>query len=312
MKPGEKFAADKLFPSLGMGIGLRGSHYAHILSTLPAISWFEAISENYMGIAGGSGGRPLHTLESIRKHYPIVLHGVSMSIGSTDPLNYDYLAKLKSLASQIEPSWISDHLCWTGVEGKNLHDLLPLPYTEEAIKHVADRISEVQDYLGRRILIENVSSYLTYRHSEMTEWEFIEQIVTRADCGILLDVNNIYVSSVNHSFDPETFLNGIPVHRVGQFHLAGHSNMGTHLIDTHDAPVCDEVWKLYEKAVRRFGLVSTLLEWDDKIPEFNVLEEETERARQVARKALTNDDDSRPTALPWKSPKVDAVDHYRP
>ncbi len=311
MSPSEKFAAEKFFPSLGMGIGLRSSHYAHILSTLPAISWFEAISENYMGIAGGSGGRPLQTLEQIRSHYPVVLHGVSLSIGSTDPLSYDYLARLKSLMQRIDPSWISDHLCWTGVEGTNLHDLLPLPYTQEAIKHVADRISEVQDYLGRRILIENVSSYLTYRHSEMSEWEFIAEIVKRAGCGILLDVNNIYVSAVNHSFDPETFLNGIPVGSVGQFHLAGHSNMGTHLIDTHDHLVCDEVWQLYEKAVRRFGLVSTLLEWDDKIPEFSVLEEETERARVVAEKALDNDGSYRQSPLPWKSPKVDALDNHR-
>lgn len=263
---------------LGVGLGLRPQHYSHILRERPLISWFEALSENYMGIEGGSEGRPLKILETLRKDYPIVLHGVSLSIGATDPLNRTYLKKLKSLVSRIEPSWISDHLCWTGVDGENIHDLLPLPFTEGVLKHLTSRIRRVQDYLGRKILLENVSSYLTYTHSEMSEWEFLKELCERADCGVLLDINNVYVSAVNQKFDPRTYIDAIPHGRVGQMHLAGHSDCGKYLLDTHDQPVTDPVWDLYRVALKRFGSVPTLIEWDAKIPEFEVLETEAKKA----------------------------------
>lgn len=267
---------------LGVGLGLRPSHYDHVLSRRPAVSWFEAISENYMGLRGGSsGGRPLEMLEEVRGRYPVTLHGVSLNVGSADPLNRDYLKRLKRLVRVIEPAIVSDHLCWTGVGGRNLHDLLPLPYTEAAIEHVAARLRHVQEFLGRRILIENVSSYLTYRHSEMTEWEFLTEIASRADCGILLDVNNIHVSAVNHGFDALDYINAVPTARVGEMHLAGYSDEGGFLIDTHDHPVSDPVWDLYAAAIRRFGPVPTLIEWDDKIPAFERLEQEAARAEEV-------------------------------
>ncbi|MGH8456289.1 MAG: DUF692 domain-containing protein, partial [Stenotrophobium sp.] len=203
-----------LHPPLGYGLGLRVPHYEEILETNPPLDWLEILSENYMA----PGGRPLHYLDRFRERYPLVMHGVSLSIGSSDPLNLDYLRSLKSLAQRIEPAWISDHLCWTGVDGKNLHDLMPLPYTEEAVAHVAARVRQVQDVLGRRILIENVSSYVTYHQSQLSEWEFLAELAERADCLILLDINNIYVSSFNHGFDPRAYLAGIPVARVQQFH----------------------------------------------------------------------------------------------
>lgn len=265
------------FPFLGFGVGLRRPHYAHILETHPAMDWFEVISENYMV----AGGRPLEVLEAVRDRYPIVTHGVSLSIGSADPLNRKYLKELKVLAQRFEPAWISDHLCWTGVGGHNLHDLLPLPYTEEVVRHVSKRIRKVQDFLERPILIENVSSYMTFRDSRLTEWDFLRAIAEEADCGILLDINNIFVSAFNHRFSAEEYLDAIPVERVVQYHLAGHSDYGTHLLDTHDHPVRDEVWALYERAVRRFGAVSTLIEWDDHIPEFGVLVDTAERARRI-------------------------------
>ncbi len=265
-------------PGLGFGLGLRPAHYDEILATAPAVDWFEIISENYMV----GGGKPLYYLERIRARYPIVMHGVSLSIGSTDPLDEDYLARLKALAARIEPAWISDHLCWTGVDGRNLHDLLPLPYTEAVARHVAERVARVQDYLGRRILLENVSSYLSYRFSEMTEWEFLSAVVERADCLILLDINNIYVSSFNHGFDPLAYLDGVPAARIQQFHLAGHRDLDTHLIDTHDEPVPDPVWSLYREAVRRFGAVSTMIERDDRIPPLAELLTELDRARALA------------------------------
>jgi uncharacterized protein len=267
------------YPYFGFGLGLRVPHYETILKTLPEVGWFEVISENYMV----PGGKPLNYLERIRSHYPMAMHGVSMSIGGTDPLNPEYLKQLKSLADRIEPMWISDHLCWTGTDGKNLHDLLPLPYTEEALKHVADRVSQVQDFLGRRMLLENVSSYVSYYQSEMAEWDFIAALAERADCLILLDVNNVYVSSVNHDFNPVEYLQGIPLDRVQQFHLAGHSNCGDYIIDTHDAPIIDPVWDLYAEAVRRFGDVSTMIERDDNIPELSELLEELDQARRIAR-----------------------------
>ena len=265
------------FPFLGFGVGLRRPHYAHILEHRPAMDWFEVISENFMV----AGGRPLEVLAAVRDRYPIVMHGVSLSIGSADPLNKRYLKELRDLARRFEPAWISDHLCWTGVGGRNLHDLLPLPYTEETVRHVARRIRHVQDFLERPILIENVSSYMTFRDSRLTEWEFLRAIAEEADCGILLDVNNIFVSAFNHRFSAEEYIDSVPVQRVVQFHLAGHSDHGTHLLDTHDHPVCDAVWNLYERALRRFGRVSTLIEWDDNIPDFGVLSETAEHARRI-------------------------------
>jgi uncharacterized protein len=265
------------FPSLGFGVGLRRPHYNLILDTHPKVDWFEVISENFMV----EGGRALEVLEGVREHYPIAMHGVSMSIGSTDPLNRSYLRKLRELARRFEPAWLSDHLCWTGVGGHNLHDLLPLPYTEEAINHVVARIRRVQDTLERPILIENVSSYMAFADSTMTEWEFISTIAEEADCGILLDINNIFVSAFNHRFDANEYVDAVPVERVVQYHLAGHSDHGTHLLDTHDHPVRDEVWALYERAARRFGEVAAIVEWDDNIPEFAVLAEASERARDI-------------------------------
>lgn len=269
-------------PYLGFGLGLRKDHYRDILNNRPDVDWFEVLSENYLV----PGGKPLYWLDEIHRHYPMVLHGVSLSIGSVDPLNTDYLRQLKALAERVDAQWISDHLCWTGVEQVNAHDLLPLPYTEEAIDHVAARIRQVQDFLGRQILIENVSSYLSYKHSVMPEWEFLTEVVARADCLILLDVNNIYVSAVNHEFDPLYYLQHIPVERVQQFHLAGHSNEGDYIIDTHDHPVADPVWQLYEQAVARFGQVSTMIERDDNIPELPVMMAELDMARRLAGNAL--------------------------
>jgi uncharacterized protein len=277
------------FPFLGFGVGLRRQHYSHILATHPRVDWFEVISENFMV----AGGRPLEVLDAVRERYPVVMHGVSLSIGSTDPLNRAYLRELKALARRVEPAWISDHLCWTGVGGRNLHDLLPLPYTEEVVRHVAARIRRVQDALERRILIENVSSYLAFTESTMTEWEFLTAVAGEADCAILLDINNIFVSAFNHRIDAAAYIDAVPVERVVQFHLAGHSDHGTYLLDTHDHPVRDEVWALHERAVRRFGAVSTLIEWDDHIPEFSVLAETAGRARSIdasVRRASTTRD----------------------
>ena len=265
-------------PALGYGLGLRVEHYRQILDSDPAIDWLEILSENYMI----PGGRPLRFLERFRERYPLVMHGVSLSIGSSDPLDREYLKRLRQLADAIEPRWISDHLCWTGSDKVNLHDLMPLPYTEEAIEHVAGRVRQVQDVLGRRILLENVSSYVTYHASRVPEWEFLREIAQRADCLILLDVNNVYVSSHNHGFDPLDYLHGIPVDRVQQFHLAGHRHQGALIVDTHDAPVVDPVWDLYAHAVRRFGAVSTMIERDDEIPPLEELLAELDVARRIA------------------------------
>ena len=262
---------------LGYGVGLRRQHYSHVLETRPKVDWFEVVSENFMV----AGGRALEVLEGVRANYPIVMHGVSMSIGSTDPLNRSYLRQLRDLARRFDPAWISDHLCWTGVGGRNLHDLLPLPYTEEAISHVVARIRNVQDILERPILIENVSSYMAFADSTMREWEFISAIANEADCGILLDINNIFVSAFNHNFDANDYIDAVPADRVVQYHLAGHSDHGTYLLDTHDHPVRDEVWVLYERAARRFGVVSALVEWDDNIPEFAELAQIADRARTI-------------------------------
>ena len=264
-------------PYLGFGLGLRVDHYETILNSEPVVDWFEILSENYMV----PGGKPLHYLDRIRERFPLVMHGVSLSIGSTDPLDRDYLTSLKALAARVRPAWISDHLCWTGVHGRNLHDLLPLPYTEEAVEHVAARVREVQDFLGRQILLENVSSYVSYARSQLSEWEFLAEVCKRADCLILLDINNIYVSSVNHEFDPLTYLNGIPGERVHQFHLAGHEDHGDYIIDTHDHPVPDPVWRLYAEALRRYGPVSTMIERDDNIPPLAELLAELDQARRI-------------------------------
>jgi len=265
----------------GFGLGLRPRHYEAILESSPRVDWFEALSENYMI----PGGRPLDYLERIRERYPVVLHGVSLSIGSTDPLDYDYLKDLKALAKRIDPAWISDHLCWTGVGGRNLHDLMPLPYTDEALDHVARRVRDVQDFLGRRILLENVSSYVAYHSSRMTEWDFLAALAQAADCDILLDVNNIYVSAFNHGFDALEFLDAMPPRRVRQIHLAGHENCGDMIIDTHDARVIEPVWRLYADAIRRFGPVPTMIERDDRIPPLGTLVRELDRARDVAQGA---------------------------
>jgi uncharacterized protein (UPF0276 family) len=268
--------------SLGFGLGLRPVHYAEILEGQPRVDWFEAISENYMV----PGGRPLHMLMRVRERWPVALHGVSLSVGSTDPLDLAYLDRLKALAERVEPAWISDHLCWTGVNGVNLHDLLPLPYTEEALDHVVSRVAQIQERLGRQILLENVSSYVTFAHSAVPEWEFLAEVARRADCLLLLDVNNIHVSAFNNEFDPIAYLDAVPAERVRQIHLAGHENYDTHIIDTHDHPVIDPVWTLYGEAVRRFGAVATMIERDDHIPPLAELERELDRARAVSAEAL--------------------------
>lgn len=264
---------------LGFGLGLRTPHYHDLLNTPhPGLAWLEALTENYLV----PGGKPLHYLHRLRERYPMVLHGVSLSIGGNEQLNRDYLKQVRSLATDIEALWISDHLCWTGIDGINLHDLMPLPFTGEALRHIAQRIGEVQDFLGQRILIENVSSYLQFRDAEMSEWQFIKHLCEEADCLLLLDVNNIYVSSVNHQFDPLLYLQHIPVERVQQIHLAGHSKVDAHLIDTHDAPIVPEVWRLYEAAIRRFGNISTMIERDDNIPALDELLLELDHARALA------------------------------
>ena len=264
--------------TLGFGLGLRPPHYPEILDGDPNIDWFEVISENYMI----PGGQPLHILDQIRERFPIVMHGVSLSIASTDPLNKDYLADLKKLATRVRPRWISDHLCWTGVHGVNLHDLLPIPYTAEALDHIVERVKLVQDFMGCRIALENVSTYVSFKNSEMTEWEFLDEVSKQADCLLLLDVNNVFVSAFNHGYDPHIFIDAIPVDRVVQFHMAGHEDHGTYIIDTHDHPIRDEVWELYAYALRRFGPVSTLIERDDNIPPLDELITELDHARQIA------------------------------
>lgn len=272
-------------PFLGFGLGLRPDYYEEILTQKPDLDWFEILSENYLV----PGGKPLYYLDKIRQHYPMVMHGVSLSLGSSDPVDRNYLKQLKTLAVRIEPVWISDHLCWTGVQGLNIHDLLPIPYTDEAISHIVSRIQQIQDFLGRPILIENVSSYLTYRQSEMTEWDFIVEIIRQAGCYILLDINNVYVSSFNHQFNPLDYINAMPAERVAQIHLAGHSNHGNYIIDTHDAPVIQPVWDLYAAAIQRFGRVSTMIERDDQMPPLTELLSEVNHAREMSRRVLINE-----------------------
>jgi uncharacterized protein len=249
-------------PDLGIGIGLRSSHFGEILSRWPALDWFEVLSENYMD----TGGRPLWVLDQVAERYPVALHGVSLSVGSTDPLSVEYLRKLKALAARTRARWVSDHLCWTGVLGRNTHDLLPLPYDEATLRHVVSRVKQVQDALERPLALENPSSYVAFASSTMSEWAFLSRLAEEADCALLLDVNNVYVSAFNHGFDPEAYVDAIPADRVVQYHLAGHTNKGTHIVDTHSAPAIDAVWALYARACTRTGPVSTLFEWDEAIP----------------------------------------------
>jgi hypothetical protein len=265
--------------NLGFGLGLRTVHFGAILRSRPRVDWFEALTENFLD----TGGRPLRVLEEVAERYPVVLHGVSLSIGSTDPLDLDYLDKVAALAQRVRARWVSDHLCWSSVGRFHLHDLLPLPYTEEALRHVVGRVRRVQDVLGRPLVLENPSSYLVYAHSTMTEWEFLARAAQEGDCGILLDVNNVYVSSVNHDFDPVAYVEAIPPERVVYFHLAGHTRFETHLLDTHSARVADPVWNLYRRAQERTGGRGTLLEWDEDIPPLPVVLRELDRARAALR-----------------------------
>jgi uncharacterized protein (UPF0276 family) len=264
------------YPDLGFGIGLRSVHFDYILKNNPAIDWFEVLSENYLD----TGGRPLNILDQVAERYPVVLHGVSLSVGSTDAINFDYLAKLKALAKRIKARWISDHLCWTGVTGLNTHDLLPMPYTDEALRHTIERVKIIQDFLGQPIALENASTYLEFAASTWPESEFLAALAEQADCAILLDVNNVYVSSFNHGFDAKEYIQRIPRERVVQMHLAGHTNKGTHILDTHSDYVIETVWELYRYAHRLLGGVATLLEWDANIPEFDMVHGEALKARK--------------------------------
>lgn len=273
---------------LGYGLGLRPIYYNEIISNRPPVDWFEIISENYMV----AGGRPLSMLDAVRADYPIVMHGVAMSLASTDPLDFDYLAQLKALIERVQPAWVSDHVAWTGVHGFSLHDLLPIPYTKESLNHIVERIGRVQDYLKRQLVVENASTYVSFISSEMSEQDFVREMAERADCLLLLDINNVFVSCFNHGYDPIAFIDGVPVERVVQFHMAGHTNHETHRVDTHDQPVCEEVWALYEHARRRFGDVSAMIERDDNFPPFSELLEELQRMRDIdsriaAEKALS-------------------------
>jgi uncharacterized protein (UPF0276 family) len=265
----------KKLPNPGLGLGLRSKHFDHILSQRPSVDWFEVISENFMA----SGGRPRQVLRAVAETYPVVMHGVSMSIGSTDPLNLEYLRQLKALAAEVQPLWISDHLCWTGVLSTNSHDLLPLPLTEEALRHVCSRITQVQDILRRPLIIENPSTYMEFRHSTIPEWEFLSEMVAQSGCGLLLDVNNVYVSAFNNEFDPIEYLQKLPHDSIVQMHLAGHRNMGNFIVDTHDQPVLDRVWELFSLAWDLTGGASLLLEWDSEIPDFDEYHAELLKAR---------------------------------
>ncbi len=272
----------KNFPQLGFGLGLRPQHYRHILRYQPKIDWFEIISENFMD----TDGLPKRNLAKIKERYPIVMHGVAMSIGTVDPLNSEYLRKLKALIDWINPAWISDHLCWTGIAHKNSHDLLPVPYTEEALKHIVSRIKQVQDFLGRPIALENPSTYLEFKTSHISESEFIAQMAKESGCNLLLDVNNVYVTCFNHRLDPQGYIDALPLDRVIQIHLSGHTNKGTYIIDTHDDHVVDEVWQIYKYVVHKAGRVpNTMIEWDGNIPSFPILNDELKKAKRAAKNA---------------------------
>ena len=261
-------------PIQGVGIGLRSQHYQHILNNRPHTPWFEVLTDNYMG----DGGQPLDYLEKIRKDYAVTFHGVGMSLGSDGPLNMDYMQKLKALKQRFHPAWVSDHLCWSASGRHASNELLPLPYTEEAIRHMANKIQQAQDYLGDRMLIENVSSYIAYKDSSISEWEFINAVADEADCYTLFDVNNIYVSARNHDFDAQDYIDGIDSSRVREIHLAGYEDQGTHLLDTHGQPVHQPVWSLYEQAINKLGPIPTLIEWDTDIPAFSILQGEADKA----------------------------------
>nr|WP_316642460.1 DUF692 domain-containing protein [uncultured Roseateles sp.] len=260
----------------GFGLGLRTEHYADFVAAPQSVDWLEIISENYLV----PGGKPLHFLDRIRADYPMVMHGVSLSVGSCDALDMGYLRELKGLIDRVQPAWVSDHLCWTGVDQHNLHDLMPMPYTESALRHLVDRVQRVQDFLGRRLVLENVSSYIGFAADEMSEWQFIAELLRRADCQLLLDVNNVYVSSVNHGFDARTYIDAMRPERVVQIHLAGHEDHGDHLIDTHDQPVCEAVWQLYAYTMARLGPKPTMIERDDHIPPLPELLAELAEARR--------------------------------
>jgi len=263
-------------PDLGIGIGLRTVHFPHILKHWPQVDWFEILSENFML----TGGRPVYVLDQVAERYPVALHGVSMSIGSTDPLDLEYLAQLEQLARRCRAHWVSDHLCWTGVMGRNVHDLLPMPYTEEALRHTVSRVKQVSEILERPLVLENPSSYVEFAHSSLSEWEFLTRLAEEADCGLLLDVNNVYVSSFNHRFDPEEYIDALPADRVVQYHVAGHTNKGTHIVDTHSDHAIEAVWELYRRAWERTGPTATLYEWDEDIPAFEVVHAEALEARR--------------------------------
>lgn len=263
-------------PNAGLGLGLRSKHFNHILENKPAVDWFEFISENFMD----SGGRPRQVLRQLAEIYPLVMHGVSLSIGSTDPLNMEYLSKLKQLSAEIKPLWISDHLCWTGVNGLNTHDLLPVPLTEESLQHICKRINTIQDILERPLIFENPSTYLSFKQSTIAEYDFLRFMTEETGCGLLLDVNNVYVSSFNNDFDPVHYIQQLPHDKIVQMHIAGHHHCGDYIIDTHDSEVVHEVWKLFHLAWRLTGGVSTLLEWDSQIPEFDVYHAELLKAKE--------------------------------
>jgi uncharacterized protein (UPF0276 family) len=275
------------FSHLGLGLGLRSAHFRYIEEHQPLVDWFEIISENFMD----SEGRPRYVLDWVAERYPVVMHGVSLSIGSTEPLDRDYLARLKKLADSIDAIWVSDHVCWTGIAGINTHDLLPIPFTEETLTHVIARIQVVQDILERPLVLENPSTYLGFQQSTLTEWEFLSRMAAKSSCGLLLDVNNVYVASVNHGIDPVEFIRSLPHDRIVEMHLGGHTNLGTHIIDTHDHPVADPVWNLYRYAASVTGGVSTLLEWDDRIPPFPELQAELAKAKKHQVGVLSAPDD---------------------
>ncbi len=270
------------FTEYGVGIGLRVPHYQHILAKKPVVDWFEIISENFMV----DGGRPLAILDQILDQYRVVQHGVSMYFGSAEPLNREHLRRLKALVRRTKTPWLSDHLCWGSVDGTYSHDLLPMPYTRDAVRTTARKIREARDFLEVPVVVENVSSYAEFHVSEMTEWEFLTEVVEAADCGILLDVNNIYVSSRNHNFDPYDYLHAVPRHRVAQIHIAGHSKFRKYILDTHDHPVIDPVWRLYARAIELIGHTATLLEWDDRIPSFDEVHNEALKANRFVTRAV--------------------------
>jgi uncharacterized protein (UPF0276 family) len=287
------------FTDYGVGVGLRIPHYRHILERKPVVDWFEIISENYMV----EGGRPLSVLDQILDQYRVVQHGVSMYFGSAEPFNREHLRRLKNLVRRTRTPWLSDHLCWGSVDGRYTHDLLPMPYTFEAANLTAQKIRHVQDFVEVPVVVENVSSYAEYHVSEMTEWEFLTEVVEKADCGILLDVNNIYVSSRNHDFDPFSYVNAVPAERVAQIHIAGHSKFEKYILDTHDHPVIDPVWELYARAIQRCGPTATLLEWDDNIPSFDEVHSEALKANRC----LMNRESVRPVSAVRPPPILDLL-----